>query len=94
VAEEIAPDTSPEAPSAPASASASEARRPSFWQRQVRGPITRGQWVFDALFGVAAPIGCLLLGGSQMPNGADHEVWTFTIPSVGWKSLGLPPPPD
>jgi hypothetical protein len=35
-----------------------------------------------------------IFGGSRMPNGTDGEVWTFTIHSAGWRSLGLPPPPD
>lgn len=75
---------------------------PGFWERQFRGEPTSNQNVFDALFGVVAPILCFMLDPivfserfSGTPLLEDYKLFAYMfsglemIALASWLSLGL-----
>jgi hypothetical protein len=69
--------------------------KPGFWFRQIKGPITSNQIIFDGLFGIFGPLLCFLLdpiafkGGFGRPMLEDHQIFAYLFSGIEMVLLAL-----
>lgn len=63
--------------------------KPGFWSRQIRGEVTIEQSLFDVVFGVFAPIGCLIFDPVVFRGGILGSPLFAGWLTAGWCAIGL-----